>query len=47
VAHGLAPTAATSSSTSLALVAGIGIPGALAVLGAAGFLATRRRRASR
>jgi hypothetical protein len=46
VAHGLAPTVAASSSTSLALVAGIGIPGALAVLGVAGFLATRRRRAS-
>jgi hypothetical protein len=51
VAHGLAPTAAEaaggSSSANLALVAGIGIPGALAVLGAAGFLATRRRRAAR
>ena len=48
VRNGLPATApAGSSSANLALVAGIGIPGALAVLGAAGFLATRRRRASR
>jgi hypothetical protein len=48
VRKGLPRTASGgSSSANLALVAGIGIPGALAVLGAAGFLATRRRRASR
>jgi hypothetical protein len=35
---------ASSSGTNYALVAGLGIPGALAVVGAAGALARRRRR---
>lgn len=50
VRHGLRATAVSSergtrSSSSLALVAGIGIPGALVVLGAGAFLARRQRSA--